>query len=122
MDGAATVCASGRLRSSHSRTWASACGWLATVRTAATPGAASTAKWIGNSASATATTGSSPASPSSVAVTGPSTEFSTGTHAHAAVPSRTAASAAVIVSTGTRSPPGASARAACSVNVPCGPK
>jgi hypothetical protein len=77
---------------------------------------------MGSNASATATSGSSSARPSSVAETGPSTEFSTGTQAASVSPLRTAVIAARMVSHGINSAVACSCRAACSVNVPCGPK
>ena len=78
----------------------------------------------GSTTSATATSGSPAANESMVMVTAPSTEFSTGTQAASADPVRTASSAACTVSAGNSSSVLGSItrRAACSVNVPCGPK
>jgi hypothetical protein len=121
----ASVLASGRFSVSQVRTWASACGWLATVRTSASPvpGRTSTLNRMGSTASATATSGSPSVSASMVAGTAPSTEFSTGTQAASTRPARTAARVANTVVSGISSSSAvASERVACSVNVPCGPK
>ncbi len=69
---------------------------------------------------------------SRVGVTDPSIEFSIGTQAYSAVPSRTASSAAEVLSTGEGSTPSAACpgtrpaavicRSAASVNVPSGPR
>jgi len=118
--------APGTCSASHLRTCTNACGKLATVWMSAilVPGRTSTLNRIGNTASATATSGGPSVSASMVALTAPSTEFSTGTQAASKSPTRTPFRAAGTVSTGTSSslPTRTRPSAACSVNVPCGPK
>ena len=94
------------------------------------PGRTRTEKRTASTASPTAISGSPSTSESMVAGTAPSTEFSTGTQPASAPPTRTASSTSGTVSSGTISGaapmPGVDSstkvRAACSVNVPCGPK
>ena len=105
VDGAATSAASGRVRRSQRRHWASACGWVPTPRTAArvVPGRASSANETGSATSRVTMSGSPVASSSRVAVTAPSTEFSIGTIAAVTSPRRTPSSADGTVGYGCRS-------------------
>src|SRR5581483_10160650 len=118
------VVAAGRCLPSQHRTCAAACGWVATVRTSAAPlsGRTRTLNCTGSTASATASTGSPSTIASRVAGTDPSTEFSTGTHAPSTWRARSAAIAACTDTAERSSSPGTSTRAACSANVPSGPR
>ena len=115
---------------SQSRTCAAATGKAATVRTSAgvTPGRVTMLNATSNVCSAKICNGDPVARPSSVGNTDPSIEFSIGTQAKSATPSRTACSAAAGLSWGNGSilpgtaPDPVSASRAASVNVPSGPR
>lgn len=119
----------GRFAASHRRHCASACGWPPTVFTSPTavPGLASSANSIGSVVSARISRSPAPVSSSTVAVTMPSTELSTGTTARSASPALTAARAAPTDGYGAGSTSAwcresASLAVAASVNVPSGPR
>jgi hypothetical protein len=90
----------------------------------AVPGRTSRANATGSTTSRVMTSGSPVASSSRVALTEPSTEFSNGTIAASASPSRTASRVAGTVGYGSSSARAAagSERSAASVKVPCGPR
>ena len=110
---------------SQPRHWASACGWDSTRVTAssATPGAAASTNRTGICTSATIRTPGSAISASTVVLTEPSTEFSTGTRPASTRPAATSATTAATVVAGTVRPTRwGSRRVACSVKVPSGPR
>ena len=87
----------GSARRSHPAVCARACGWLATDRTSderRCPAGRRATNATSRKTSRVITSGSPSASPSIVAGTEPSTEFSSGTSAASASPDRTAARAA----------------------------
>ena len=89
----------GRFRDTQIRVWAAACGWVATylMSSFVTPGRTSSENATGTVISRVILSGSPVASSSRVTGTEPSTEFSIGTTAWSAPPSRTESSATVTV-------------------------
>ena len=118
--------ASGILLSTQSRHCAQAWPWVETRRMSSirTPGRATSTKLIGTRASRRIRSSWPVAIASRVAVTPPSTEFSIGTIAASAEPSRTLSSAVLTFEDGMRmasAAPGTCINAA-SVKVPSGPR
>ena len=123
-DAAGTNSAFGACSRTHPLTCWNATGWVAKRAAAARdcPGRVITANAMASSVSATICTPGVAASASAVAVTAPSTEFSIA-HTAKSAPAPSAASAAAGESTGSYSAPSMlNWRAACSVNVPAGPR
>ncbi|PQM44438.1 hypothetical protein C1Y40_05405 [Mycobacterium talmoniae] len=132
MEFAGTTSAPGRWAASQRRTCAAATGCAATVPTSAglRPGLVTIENTTSSVVSANTCSGEPIARLSRVGSTPPSIEFSIGTHAYSAAPSRTASRAAGVLSIGTgrtESEPGTKPAAvscvsAASVKVPSGPR
>ena len=107
----------------YARHWASACGCVAILRISVASCLTISAKDTGSVTSPTIDKGVPVASSSSVRATTPSTEFSIGTKAKCALPTRTASKAAVTFAYGIReSFEEVIFLRAASVNVPLGPR
>ena len=105
LDEAGRHSACGRFAFSHWRHWAWACGWPLTtlIPARSVPSRPSSANATGSRISVRMISARPVASSSRVAVTAPSTEFSSGTTPRSVTPSRTASSVAMIVGNGTAS-------------------